>query len=232
MSDTKKNKHYLGHRARLLKRVLKDLTHAEEYELLEMLLTFAQPRKDVKQQAKEILHTTGSIRDMVHTPSLSYDGIKGIGSSISWYCTLLGEIAQRYASIPSLQTTEVHSNRDKYDISFNRIRQYIEYMGIYAYHTADCILYIGKQREILSMEECPFTCSHVEFITRVIRMRPTHVILIRKITETTYDLGKEEVEFLIAKEKALAVFGIQLLDYIICTPDTMISLRQYNLLQR
>ena len=48
---------YIGHRQRLKQRFLlgggRDMT---DYELLELLLTFAIPRQDVKPLAKELIH--------------------------------------------------------------------------------------------------------------------------------------------------------------------------------
>jgi DNA repair protein RadC len=59
MSDTP---HYINHRKRLRERFQK--TGAEgmyDYELLELLLTFSIPRRDVKPVAKKLISKFGSL---------------------------------------------------------------------------------------------------------------------------------------------------------------------------
>ena len=240
MSKTKEKKHYFGHRARLLKRVLQDISHVEDYELLEALLTFVQPRKDVKKQAKDILAHAGSIQNMKQQPSSSYEHIEGVGQHISWYCALLVEIAKRYAYISSdthIYHDESHSvvesekTSSLYTItSFMELKSYLEKSNIYTYTNADWIIYMNSQREVISMEEYSFSEENIEFVSHILSRRPTGIILVRKIEEEQYILRRHDVELLKKWEKALSLFSIVLLDYVVCTPLTMVSLQQYTLL--
>lgn len=57
---------YLGHRKRLRERF--NMTGAEgmhDYELLELLLSYAIPRKDVKPIAKKLLKKYGSFSELL-----------------------------------------------------------------------------------------------------------------------------------------------------------------------
>ncbi|APF17518.1 JAB domain-containing protein [Caldithrix abyssi] len=55
--------HYLNHRTRLRKRFLENgLSALQDYEIIELFLTFVIPQKDVKPQAKEIIDKFGSIK--------------------------------------------------------------------------------------------------------------------------------------------------------------------------
>ncbi len=59
--------HYLGHRERLRNRFLTDNGHSmPDYELLELLLTIAIPRKDVKPLAKDLIARFGSFANVLH----------------------------------------------------------------------------------------------------------------------------------------------------------------------
>lgn len=59
-------KDYLGHRERLRLRYLEGGAKAlHDYELLELLLTFAIPRRDTKPYAKRLLQAFGSIRSIL-----------------------------------------------------------------------------------------------------------------------------------------------------------------------
>lgn len=58
--------HYLGHRARLRERFLKDLGKTfSDYELVEMLLFLAQPRGDVKPLAKALIKRFGTFAELI-----------------------------------------------------------------------------------------------------------------------------------------------------------------------
>lgn len=59
--------HYLGHRQRLKERFLTDNGRSmPDYELMELLLTVAIPRRDVKPLAKELIAKFGSFANVLH----------------------------------------------------------------------------------------------------------------------------------------------------------------------
>jgi DNA repair protein RadC len=72
--------HYLRHRERLRERFLKTgFEGFKEYEVLELLLTWAIPRRDVKPLAKDLIKTFGSLKGVVdasHEQLISVSGIK------------------------------------------------------------------------------------------------------------------------------------------------------------
>ncbi|MBN4016293.1 DNA repair protein RadC [Rhodospirillaceae bacterium AH-315-P19] len=77
-----KKPHYLGHRARLRERFLK--TGAEslaDYEMLEMLLFLAHPRRDVKPIAKALLAQFGSFAKVIRAKPGDLLDIPGIGAT-------------------------------------------------------------------------------------------------------------------------------------------------------
>lgn len=61
---------YLGHRARLRERFMVDEgASMPDYELLELLLTMAIPRRDVKPLAKKLISTFGDLVSVIKAPS-------------------------------------------------------------------------------------------------------------------------------------------------------------------
>lgn len=70
-----------GHRGRLRERFLKAGTAGlADYELVELLLTLAIPRSDVKQSAKALIARFGNLRGILDAPLDDLRQIKGIGS--------------------------------------------------------------------------------------------------------------------------------------------------------
>jgi DNA repair protein RadC len=73
--------HYLGHRRRLRDRFLKaGLDGLGEHEVVELLLTLAIPRSDVKEPAKALLRRFGDLRGILDAPIAELRQVKGIGS--------------------------------------------------------------------------------------------------------------------------------------------------------
>ena len=73
--------HYHGHRQRLRDRFLKSgLAGFADYEVIELLLTLAVPRSDVKQPAKALIAKFGNLRGILDAPIEELRAVSGIGS--------------------------------------------------------------------------------------------------------------------------------------------------------
>ena len=80
MADgTKEKQHYHGHRERLRQRLLRDGAEGlPDYELLELLLTFAIPRSDVKPLAKHLIERFGSFAEVIAAEPERLMEVKGV----------------------------------------------------------------------------------------------------------------------------------------------------------
>lgn len=73
--------HYLGHRQRLRDRFLRSgLESFADYETVELLLTLAVPRSDVKQPAKALIERFGNLRGILDAPLDELRAVDRIGS--------------------------------------------------------------------------------------------------------------------------------------------------------
>lgn len=74
--------HYLGHRKRLKDRFLKSGAEAmQDYELLEVLLFLAVPRRDVKPLAKDLIAKFGSFSEVISAEPARLREVKGLGEN-------------------------------------------------------------------------------------------------------------------------------------------------------
>ena len=95
-SDSEKP-HYLGHRKRLRERFNKTgLTSFQDYEVVELLLALAIPRKDVKLPAKEAIKRFGSFRGVLDAPIEELKKIPGIGEVAPLAIRFIREAATLY----------------------------------------------------------------------------------------------------------------------------------------
>jgi DNA repair protein RadC len=67
-AQTSPTPHYYGHRQRLKERFVKDPISMPDYEILELVLYWIYPRRDVKALAKTLLVQHGSLHRLIHAP--------------------------------------------------------------------------------------------------------------------------------------------------------------------
>ena len=89
--------HYHGHRKRLRGRFLDSgLAGFAEHEVIELLLTLAIPRSDVKQPAKALLERFGSLREVLDAPLSELQSVDGIGEAAAVALHVVRESAALY----------------------------------------------------------------------------------------------------------------------------------------
>src|SRR6201996_7046772 len=89
---------YIGHRERLRERFRNAGPGAlSDYELLELALFAALPRRDTKPLAKLLLKTFGSFAEVIHAPESRLREVEGIGDASIQQLKLIAAAASRVA---------------------------------------------------------------------------------------------------------------------------------------
>ncbi|MGC8483410.1 DNA repair protein RadC [Desulfurella multipotens] len=97
-------KHYLGHRERLRKRLMQFGSEGlQEYEIVEFLLTYVIPQKDVKPIAKELLNRFGSIKGIFDASEEELKSVKYIKDRFIALIQLIKEINAIYSKQKALE---------------------------------------------------------------------------------------------------------------------------------
>jgi DNA repair protein RadC len=108
--------HYHGHRERLRERFRKSGPDAlSDYELLEMALFAALPRRDTKPLAKSLLKKFGSFAEVMHAPEALLHEVDGIGDASVHQLKLIAAAASRIAKGELRQRTALSSWNDVID---------------------------------------------------------------------------------------------------------------------
>lgn len=97
-AETGAQPHYAGHRARLSERFAEAGGEGlRDYELLELLLFQALPRRDTKPIAKALLARFGSFSGVLGAPERTLAEIPGVGLRTARYLKLVQAAAARFA---------------------------------------------------------------------------------------------------------------------------------------
>ncbi|MDY0188080.1 MAG: DNA repair protein RadC [Syntrophus sp. (in: bacteria)] len=89
--------HYIGHRERLKKKFFEcGLQAFHDYEAVELLLSYAIPRKDLKIPAKDLLERLGSLRGIMDADERELTQTRGISHHAAGLIKLVKEIGTLY----------------------------------------------------------------------------------------------------------------------------------------
>ncbi|MFW6415178.1 MAG: RadC family protein [Thermodesulfobacteriota bacterium] len=113
--------HYHGHRQRLRERFSRDSSQLEDYELLELLLTYALPRKDTKPLAKELLAQFGSLKGILVAKPHELKNIKGFGEGLQIFWKVWQEFWARLNEQSIKEREFVDSPKKVADLAASRI---------------------------------------------------------------------------------------------------------------
>ena len=113
MDNKEKNPH-AGHRERLRGRFLaSDLEGFSDHEVLELLLCYAIPRRDVNDMAHALIERFGSLAGVLDAPASELMTISGIGEQAAVLIKLVPQLTRKYqlsgvkgSSKPVLDTVE------------------------------------------------------------------------------------------------------------------------------
>jgi DNA repair protein RadC len=102
-----------GHRQRLRERFVRSgLDGFHDHEVLELLLTYAIPRKDVKRPAKALLAEFKSLAAVLDAPLPSLEKVEGIGPRASVLIAVIPRLLERYRRDRWKQTPCFHCTED------------------------------------------------------------------------------------------------------------------------
>jgi len=112
-----------GHRQRLRERFLAaGLAGFHDYEVIELLLTIATPRKDCKDAAKAALKRFRTFQGVLEASPRELCEVKGIGPKNLFGIKLIKAVAERYLEKRLIQKDALNSSKDLFDYLCHSIR--------------------------------------------------------------------------------------------------------------
>lgn len=227
MGSKKEIPDYIGHRKRLKQRFKKSPHSFYDYELLELLLGYALPRKDTKPIAKALLKRFGSLKETLYAPEDQLKEIQGISDGLVLFFQVVKEFISRIEIQDLIQKRSISGPKDV----FEHLKHTIGILHKEVFY----ILLLNTKNKIIWLEKvCDGTIDHVniyprEIIEIIIKKKAANVILIHNHPGGDPNPSKEDIELTTRLKKILTEINVHLLDHIIITPNYYFSLKENNL---
>jgi DNA repair protein RadC len=110
------DQHYEGHRDRLKKKFSESgLDAFHDYEVIELLLSYAIPRRDVKPLAKKLLGRFGSLKGVMDATQQELESLTGIGRHTAVLFKLAKGLGTMYLMEKAREKPQVNCTRDLLD---------------------------------------------------------------------------------------------------------------------
>lgn len=221
--------HFTGHRQRLKDRFRKGGVDAvADYELLELLLYSAIPRRDVKPLAKELINRFGSFSEVITAPAEQLKENSGVGDTVVTAIRLVEAAAQKLAQ-GKIMDKPVLSNW----------QSLIDYCQIQLGHKKKeqfRILFLDRKNRLIADEmQQEGTIDHTpvyprEVIKRALELHATAIILVHNHPSGDPTPSRDDVEMTKNIKEAGKQLGVMLHDHLIISKSGQTSLKTMGLI--
>ncbi len=230
MNTINKRPHYIGHRKRLRERYLRGGIYSlNDYEALEILLTYAIAQKDVKPLAKELIKTFGGVRGVLDAQLDNLTGVKGVGKQTALLIKLVKDIGgSLYLKEKHIKKAQIKSPED-----------IIDYLKVSIGSVKDerfLILLLNSRNEIIAEEVVSEgTVSHAHVYPRkvfenALKYKAVAIILVHNHPGGSLSPSAHDIRLTNNLKELADSLGIKIHDHIIVTNNGYMSFNEKGLL--
>jgi DNA repair protein RadC len=220
--------HHFGHRQRLRERFLQAGAEAlPDYELMELLLYRAIPRRDIKPLAKMILEKFGSFAEAISASETRLAEIPGLGAAAIAEIKLIRAAALRFLE-SELRSRPLLSSWDKV-VGYCRAAMAFEPREEFR------ILFLDNRNRLLANEvQGRGTINHTpvyvrEVVRRALELSAMSIILVHNHPSGDPTPSRADIDITKQIIEAAAPLGISVHDHLIVGRDGHLSLRASGL---
>ena len=221
--------HYLGHRDRLRNRFREAGTEAlSDYEMLELVLFRALPRRDVKPLAKALIAKFGSFAEVISAPESRLREVKGLGASAVTDLKIVQAAASRLAR-GQVQRKPVLS-------SWSAVLDYCRTAMAFEDKEQFRILFLDKRNQLIADEvQQTGTVDHTpvyprEVVKRALELSATAVILVHNHPSGDPTPSRADIQMTQSILEIAKPLGISVHDHIIVGKEGHASFKGLKLI--
>ncbi|WP_398475689.1 DNA repair protein RadC [Tardiphaga sp.] len=216
--------HFHGHRDRLRARFRSAGAEAlSDYELLELVLFRALPRRDVKPLAKALIQAFGSFAETVHAPDARLREIGGLGEAAITEIKLIAAASSRVAKGQLKQRTMLSS--------WATVIDYCRTTMAFADKEQFRILFLDKRNQLIADEVQQIgTIDHTpvyprEVVKRALELSATAIIMVHNHPSGDPTPSQADIQMTKAVIEVSKPLGIAVHDHIIVGKNGHASLK-------
>lgn len=221
--------HYFGHRERLADRFNETGGEAlPDYELLELLLFQALPRRDTKPIAKRLLARFGSFSAVLAAPEARLCEIDGIGERTARFLKLIQAAAGRYARDAVVDRPLL--------TSYQAVVDYVRAAMAFEAREQFRVLFLDKKNGLIADEvQQTGTVDHTpvyprEVVKRALELSATAIILAHNHPSGDPEPSRADIEMTARVVEIAKPLGIAVHDHLIVGSRGHISFRARGLI--
>ena len=221
--------HYHGHRERLRARFMEAGSEAlADYEMLELVLFRAVPRRDVKPLAKGLLARFGSFAEVISAPPARLAEVDGLGEAAIVELKIVQAAAHRLAKGQVTKRTPLSS--------WTAVIDYVRAAQAFAEKEQFRILFLDKKNQVIADEvQQEGTVDHTpvyprEVVKRALELSATALILVHNHPSGDPTPSAADIEMTKQIANVAKPLGISLHDHIIVGKDGHVSLKGLKLI--
>ncbi|MBQ7303526.1 MAG: DNA repair protein RadC [Alphaproteobacteria bacterium] len=229
--EEKQQPHYVGHRMRLKERFLKDEGKTmPDYEILELLLTLAIPRRDVKEKAKELIAHFGGFGKVISAP---YTKLTEFGLSKN-VITVLKLVK---ASAIKMTWQELNESDMPILCLFDYLIDYCKASMSFLEVEEFRVIFLDAKLQILKeeiMQRGTINCVAVhprEILLAALDCKATSVVLVHNHPSSSEKPSAQDIKITNQIIEALKIVDIVVQDHIIITPNGYYSFKENKLIK-
>ena len=223
--NPEKKQQMQGHRERLRLRYLDEGIDAfrEDYEVLELLLQYALPRRDTKAVAKKLIEHFGSLHEVLDADRKALTDA-GVTDNTAVLLTLIPAIEKRYHLSKTKGLTHVRSTADAGQICTALYRnQRDESVRILCLDAGGRVV---KQTELARGDVNAVHFPIRKIVETAVACKAVSVIMTHNHPGGTMTPSREDLDATEAAKAALETVGVRLLDHLIVSEGDYCSLRE------
>ena len=217
-----------GHRKRLRDKFLQSgLIGFHDYEVVELLLTLGTPRKDCKQIAKEAIKELGGLRGVLDASIDELQKIDGIGPSNAFGIKLFQAVSELYSREnlqDKISMTSAQAIAEYLQKSIGREKK--EHFVMLSLDSRYNLIKISS----ISLGSINASIVHPrEVFKEAIQVSAVQIIVAHNHPTGDPEPSPEDVALTRRLAETARIIGIDLLDHIIVTSDSFLSLKDKGL---
>ena len=224
---------YLGHRQRLKERFLRtNGSDMADYEALELLLTYAIPRRDVKPLSKKLIKEFGSFAGVISSPIERLVNIDGIKENSAILLKFV-EFAAKKLSWQNLAFEDAPfiSSTDTL-IEFCRCAMGYSEVEVLRIIYVDAKLKVMDSEVLQKGSVSSVNISPRDIVSNALKKNASGIIMVHNHPTGDPRPSHNDVEATKKVKEACDTVGIKLHEHIIITPSDYYSFSQHNLVVR